>query len=85
MQRRALHADKTGRAADVPAKAVDLRQKVFALKKFARVAQGIGGNTALNHDLPVSAFAHARVIGQLFMLDIARGRPHDQHPLHEVF
>ena len=73
MQRRALHPHKTGRAADIAAKAIDLRQKVFALKQLPRFTQRKGGDTARNHDLPVSAVAHACVTGQLLELNISRG------------
>ena len=39
VQRRALHADELGRARDVAAEAVDLRQQVLALEDLARLAQ----------------------------------------------
>ena len=39
VQRRALHADEFGGARDVAAEAVDLREQIFALEHFARLAQ----------------------------------------------
>ena len=39
MQCRPLHADELGRAGDVAAEAVDLRQQILALENFARLAQ----------------------------------------------
>src|SRR6185437_5149897 len=39
VQRRTLHADKFGGAGDVAAEAIDLRQQIFALEHFARLAQ----------------------------------------------
>jgi hypothetical protein len=39
VQRRTLHADELGRARDIAAETVDLRQQVLALEDLARLAQ----------------------------------------------